>query len=142
MSHILSPFVKGFFFVLWDVASAVVTAQLLAFLMRHSHTEIQDLTRTFAQLYYMKKAASNYLGTNESFIKRRQKVRRVLGNVKKKPREHLIVSSLAYPSLRECRAFASFSLALNLLHFMLMTFLSDTLHVPIKVRGPWPQFKK
>ena len=40
------------------MASAVVTAQLLAFLMRHSHTEIQDLTRTFAQLYYMKKAAS------------------------------------------------------------------------------------
>lgn len=125
------------------MASAVVTAQLLAFLMRQSHTEIQDLTRTFAQLYYMEKAASNYLGTNESFIKRRQKVRRVLGNVKKKkPREHLIVSSLAYPSPRECRAFASFSLALNLLHFMLMTFLSGTLHVPIKVRGPWPQFKK
>lgn len=126
------------------MASAVVTAPLLAFLMRHSHTEIQDLTLTFAQLYYMEKAASNYLGTNESFIKRRQKVRRVLGNVKKKkkPREHLIVSSLAYPSPRECRAFASFSLALNLLHFMLMTFLSGTLHVPIKVRGPWPQFKK
>lgn len=94
-------------------------------------------------LYYMEKAASNYLGTNESFTKRRQKVRRVLGNVgKKKLREHLIISSLAYPSQRECSAFASFSRALNLLHFMLMTFLPGTLNVPIKVRGLWPQFKK
>lgn len=94
-------------------------------------------------LYYMEKAASNYLGTNESFTKRRQKVRRVLGNVgKKKLREHLIISSLAYPSQRECSAFASFSRALNLLHFMIMTFLPGTLNVPIKVRGLWPQFKK
>lgn len=61
---------------------------------------------------------------------------------KKKLRKHLIISSLAYPPQRERSAFASFSRALNLLHFMLMTFLSGTPNVPIKVRGLWPQFKK
>lgn len=75
--------------MLWDVASAVVPTHFLAFLILQSHTETQYFTCTFAQLYYMDKAASHYLGTSESFINRRQKVRRVLGNVKKKSLENI-----------------------------------------------------
>lgn len=122
------------------MVSAVVTAQLLAFLMMYSHTEIQDLTCTFT---IWRKQLLTIWAPMKALLREGKRSEGSLGMwEKKKLREHLIISSLAYPSQRECSAFASFSRALNLLHFMIMTFLSGTLNVPIKVRGLWPQFKK
>lgn len=49
-------------------------------------------------------------------------------------REHLNKHLIFF---RECSVFASFSLEVNLLHFMFTAFLSSALNAPIKGRDLW-----